>query len=210
MISSESMPGNPWPRDMLITIQDDSQALLDLLWLREAWELDPAGDDLPPRLSATPEPEPTRADADRRQWTDLWPYAWAACVAHASKDHDPLLLERLHAALAGSATRADLLEQLYGPSPRDAFGKTAFPDSCDVWERARFDERISPARLYRDPERDHLPDLIPAWEAGLTTLVVIPCEGSFTRRIGDNALLVTEQTRFGTSYGKALQRFTAQ
>lgn len=210
MISSEPMPGNPWPREMLITIHDDSQTLLDLLWLREAWDLNPTGGDLPPRPVATPEPEPARAEADRQRWTDLWPSAWTACVAHAARSQDPSLIEQVHAAPAGSSTRADLLDQLFGPSPRDIFGETAFPNSHDVWERARFDERVSSADLARNTEREQLADLIPAWQAGLTTLIVIPCEGSFTRRIGHNALVVTEQTRAGTDYGRALQRFTAR
>jgi hypothetical protein len=39
---------------MVLTIEDDSQTLLDLLWVREAWSLHPAGDDLAPLLSVTP------------------------------------------------------------------------------------------------------------------------------------------------------------
>lgn len=36
MKSMFPMPGNPWPHEMLFTIEDDSAALLELLWLREA------------------------------------------------------------------------------------------------------------------------------------------------------------------------------
>lgn len=44
-------PANPWPREMLITIENDSAALLELLWIREAWDLHPVGHDLPPLLA---------------------------------------------------------------------------------------------------------------------------------------------------------------
>ncbi len=190
--------------------RDDSQTLLDPLWIREAWKLDPVGDDLPPRLIATPEPESARDEASHQRWTDLWPSAWAGCVAQAAEDRDPSLIEQLQAAPAGSPGRAALLEQLFGPSPRDIFGEGAYTRSHEVWEKAQFEERVSPARLHREPEREQLVDLIPAWQAGLTTLVVIPCEGSYTRRIGGNALMLTEQSRFGTDYGQALQKFTAR
>ena len=35
MLSSVPIPGNPWPHDMVLTIENDSQTLLDLLWVRE-------------------------------------------------------------------------------------------------------------------------------------------------------------------------------
>ena len=54
MLSSVPIPGNSWPHDMVLTIEDDSQTLLELLWVREAWRLQPAGDDLAPLLSVTP------------------------------------------------------------------------------------------------------------------------------------------------------------
>ena len=51
MRSSVPIPGNPWPHDMLITVEDNPHALVDLLWIREAWNLQPAANDLPPLLS---------------------------------------------------------------------------------------------------------------------------------------------------------------
>ena len=49
--------------------------------------------------------------------------------------------------------------------------------------------------LENSPERRDLEALIPAWRAGLTKVVTIPCRGDHTRRVGDNALLVTDETR---------------
>src|SRR4051812_40899132 len=48
--SSRLIPGNPWPHDMVIYVEDSADTLLELLWVREAWRLEPAGEDLPPRL----------------------------------------------------------------------------------------------------------------------------------------------------------------
>jgi hypothetical protein len=34
--ASESLPGNPWPLDMVLTIENSPHALYELLWIREA------------------------------------------------------------------------------------------------------------------------------------------------------------------------------
>ncbi len=54
MRSMFPMPDNPWPHDMAITVEDSPHALLELLWIREAWQLDAEGPDLPPELADTP------------------------------------------------------------------------------------------------------------------------------------------------------------
>lgn len=50
--------------------------------------------------------------------------------------------------------------------------------------------------------------LIPAWREGLTKIVTIPCRGSCTHRIGEHALLMTEETRNDPiRYAAALDNF---
>jgi hypothetical protein len=62
--------------------------------------------------------------------------------------------------------------------------------------------------LEERPERAALDALIPAWRRGLTKIVEIPCEGTYTRRIGEHTLLVTAETRADTArYGAALASF---
>lgn len=51
MQSEYPIPGNPWPREMLITVEDRPTTLLELLWIREAYALTPPGDDRPPTLA---------------------------------------------------------------------------------------------------------------------------------------------------------------
>lgn len=58
----------------------------------------------------------------------------------------------------------------------------------------------------KDLERQSLPDLIPAWESGLDTIVVLPYAGYFARRITRRHLAVSAATRNDpASYAMALQ-----
>ena len=50
MRSSVPLPGNPWPHDMVITVENDAQSLVDLLWIRVTWNHHPVAVDLPPLL----------------------------------------------------------------------------------------------------------------------------------------------------------------
>ena len=59
------------------------------------------------------------------------------------------------------------------------------------------------------PEHRDLDALIRAWRAGLTIVVTIPCQGEFSRKITDNALLMTDTTRADSStYQRALNSFS--
>ncbi|MEN0103744.1 MAG: hypothetical protein AAGC90_12535 [Curtobacterium sp.] len=208
VISTTPDPGNPWPHDMVLTIQNDAHALFDLLWVREAWALEPVGGDLPPLLVATPEPESGLPDADRTAGSAAWPALWRACLAHAGSQPDPRAIERLHDPSIPQAERRALLEQVSGPSWRDEFGDAAFTGRYDEWTSARFNEITSPEVLRRSPERERLEQLVPAWRAGLTTIVEIPCRGTFTRRVGPHGLLVTAGTRSDPDgYAAALSSF---
>ncbi|MEN0085313.1 MAG: hypothetical protein AAGC66_11150 [Leifsonia sp.] len=206
------MPGNPWPHDMMITIEDDLQQVLELLWIREAWMLEPEGPDLPPLLVDTPAPldASVRAAAPVEAWRETWPRVWRAVVAHTGNVRDADILERLQQSADRSDERARLLLELIGPSWQDALGAAAGPDDLQQWMHAQFERRASrrPVTLEEQPERAALDALIPAWRCGLTKIVEIPCGGSHTRRIGEHTLLVTAGTRADTArYAEALASF---
>ncbi|KQS14786.1 hypothetical protein ASG04_02900 [Curtobacterium sp. Leaf183] len=208
MQSMEPMPGNPWPHDMVITITDDSHALLDLLWVRQAWELEPVGDDLPPLLIDTPAVEHPTADTPIAAWTAAWPGLWHACLRHAALPRDTTVVERLSSPTLDQDSRHTLLTQLIGPSLEETFGDDAFTPGRDAWNSARFEERTAPGRLRAQPEHTSLDALFPAWRAGLTTIIELPCQGAFTRRVGDHALVVTTLTRADPdAYAAALRSF---
>ncbi len=197
MRSSEPIPGNPWPHDMVITIENAPHMLHELLWIREAWNLRVTGADLPPLLTNTPAP----ADADRpasiAEWRDGWAELWRECLAHAGEVHDPLMFDRLTQSAIGSDDRTTLLGKLRGPSWRDRFGDEALTEAFDDWNRAQFETLTSglPQPYDESPERKSLDVLITAWRGGLTKLVLIPCRGTFTRPIGQSSLLLTDETR---------------
>jgi hypothetical protein len=211
--SSEPMPGEPWPHDMMLTIEDRPNALLELLWIREAYGLAPRGHDLPPLLREAPAAVADAAfGADARAaWEKAWPAAWHDTLAHAGTDRDPRIFDQLQATPVGSAERAALLRRLTGPSWADAFGSDAIDGSSyRAWSEngAAAHMAALSTRLEDSPERRDLAALIPAWRAGLTIIITIPCAGEFTHRVGRNALLVTDSTRAeSAAYRRALESF---
>lgn len=214
MQSLDPEVGNPWPADMLLTIENSAHSLLELLWLREAWQLEPSGDDVPPLLENPPAPQlgaSGQVSVDQiKAWAEVWPSLWRACLDHVAQGSDPRLFEKLQATKDGSVERAELLSKLSGPSWREAFGPDAFTESYGEWSQAWLESlgRKNAVPLEETPERRALSALVPAWEAGLEMVVTIPCKGDFTRVLSRSALLVTENTREDpVRYGAALELF---
>ncbi len=202
-------PGNPWPHDMVITIEDDAFPLIELLWVREAWGLHPPPGG-PPRLTSTParlgEPE------DRAEWETAWPALWEGAVQHAAAPPDPALFAALTSDQVGADERAALVRAYTGPTWPDRFGPASLGTAFDEWNRAEREQRLAlaaaPQGVSASPERLALDALVVAWEAGLTRVVTIPCRGAGTRIIGDASLLLTESTRRSPAeYSEALRRF---
>jgi hypothetical protein len=211
MRSLEPIPGNPWPHDMVLTISNDDQSIDELLWVRAAWGLTPRGD-APPPAAGMPEPLPSveRLRRDKREWSEAWLELWSGVLAHVGNGTDHALFDALSAAPLGSAERERLFDELTGPSWRARFGDAAFDDRFQQWERMIFDENMVESRLPLDqhPERRCLAALIPAWERGLTVIVVIPCAGDYTRTVGPNALCLTRAARRDPDrYERALASF---
>ncbi|MFV0406254.1 MAG: hypothetical protein ACK5LN_05450 [Propioniciclava sp.] len=148
MRSTVPMEGNPWPHDMVITVEDGSQQLLELLWLREAWGLQPVGD-LPPRL--VDEPERAGDSDDREAWETAWPEVWQEAANHAAVLVEPSMFEQLQRTGNGSLERAELLRRMVGPTWRDRFGDDAFDEHYQEWTRRHFEARSSPARVSPAP-----------------------------------------------------------
>lgn len=213
MRSTEPIPGDPWPHDMQLTIEDHPHALLQLLWIREAHELRPRGEHLPPPLTEPPtvvRDEAVTAET-RAAWEDAWPRIWHAVAAHAGADLDLDILDRLHGDAVSATESAELLRRLRGPEWRDDFGDRPFENpSYRAWsENVAIAGTVALAiKLEDTPERRDLAALVPAWQAGLTKIVTIPCRGEFTRRVTDNALLMTAASRTDSAgYRNALRSF---
>ena len=213
MRSVEPIPNDPWPHDMGITIEDRPETLLELLWIREAYDLKTEGDDLPPALAVPPGDaglDAPSAEA-RAEWTSGWPALWVAVVKHTGKEFDPALHERLRQTANGSTERLNLLQELVGPSWRDRFGPEALDQSSyREWSHATLQAKLASRHdnLEGNALRRDLDAVVAVWRAGMTKIITIPCNGDYTRQVGDNALLMTEQTiTSSVSFRRALGAF---
>lgn len=213
MRSSRPIPGNPWPNDMVITVDDRPSALLEMLWIREAHDLHLDGADLPPLLVDTPAAASGRdvSATERAQWEQAWPRLWQAVAEHAGRDEDPRQFELLQQTANGSLEREKVLREMFGPSWRDEFGDAVFDDdSYQDWSQRGTDAHLSSMRqrMTQLPEHRNLDALIRAWRAGMTKIVTIPCEGEYSHKITSNASLMTDTTRNDSdSYERALDSF---
>lgn len=210
MHSARHMAGSPWPPGMVITVDDNPEPLLELLWVREVFGLQPRGSDLPPALDDPPPSTGEGVGEPTAAWDEAWPGIWRACLDHAAITRDQAVLgemfDRLSRTDSDSPERAQILRQWRGPSWRDRFGSSAFTERYISWrDRSRGSHTTG---AVNDPEGSVVDPLIRAWEAGLTKVVQIPCRGSFTRVIGPHALLVTARTRADLAgYREALGAF---
>jgi hypothetical protein len=196
---------------MVLTISDDDDGLAELLWVRAAWGLSPDGDP-PPAAEGIAEPLPSVESLRRHkgEWERAWTELWAARLRHLGTQRDRGLFERMTAAPFGSDERRDLFDELRGPTWRDRFGDAAFDDRYDEWTSELSRRTVDQARssLDEQPERVCLSALIPAWERGLTNVVLVPCSGDYTRTVGPNGLCVTRATRLDPDrYERALHSF---
>lgn len=196
MRSVEPRPNNPWPHDMVLHVQFDEGALLDLLWVREAWRLEVSGPDVPPRPLELEEPELTAEGLrrDKREWERGWTELWETSLATLARRRRPRVSGAMAAAVVEALSDEEVQALWNGESWRSRFGDAAFTAGYEAWigrlqaRRNRFHE----LPLELQPQRQALDELVPAWRRGLTTIVTIPCSGTYTRTIGDDTLLLTE------------------
>lgn len=205
-------PTNPWPHDMTITVENRPTSLLELLWIREAYQLHPDGANLPPLLTLRPSGEVRAPSAkELAEWTSAWPSLWTDSLLHAGKEFDPALHQRLSETTNGSRERRDLLQEIVGPSWHDRFGSDALDEgSYRAWNDVMFQVSLVsyPTGLESDPLRRDLDAVIAAWRTGMTKIITIPCHGEYVERVGDNALLITEQTMTARdAFRRALSTF---
>ncbi|WP_145985662.1 hypothetical protein [Microbacterium phyllosphaerae] len=212
MRSTTPMPGNPWPHDMTITVEDRPQTLLELLWIREAHGLRPVGETLPTNLADSPSPAANPVDSETHErWSNAWARIWSEVLAHSAAELDPTAFDAAFDSATSLAERARLLRQMAGPTWDDEFGRGVFDDDAyREWERRGFDSHVStrPGMLADSPEHRDVEALAAAWRRGLTKVVTIPCRDMHVRQLGSRALLVTDEVRGDSvEYRKALASF---
>lgn len=168
---------------MVIRITDDADVLLQLLWVREAWALEPMGTDLPPRPAPLPVfvPSAQRLRRNKREWEQAWTELWFAALHHLARPRDANVWQSLHGSAPGSTEGADLLDSLTGPSWGARFDDAPFDDDYHDWVGGLSEQTIADQQvpLEQQPERRCLDALVPAWRRGLTTIITIPCPGTY-------------------------------
>lgn len=169
-----------WPRDMIISV-DERSPLLHLLYDYAALRLENTRD-IPPLISVPPPlntPDESSALAQHR-WESAWDSArrW------------------YRTSSAG-----------FPPAP------APYPED-DAPQRARGDEEarfrwfndVAPVELTppnKGPEWMCLDTLIPAWQEGLETILVLPYRGFSAERLSARVLLISPATRHSPSAFRA-------
>lgn len=203
MRSTRRMPGNPWPHDMMIRIDDWPHAVNLLLFVRYAWGLAPDAD--VPALDPEPQPgtssAPPQASLDEwsRRWERQWQRTWEW---HAM--HEPATLPTPE--LLRTVNRpGQPLNPVIPPHWFAEYGDAGVDrKALTGWEG-----QLMPIHgrqpVSETPERVCLPALISAWETGVEELITPPYVGYFARRISRRVLVVSRTTRETPEfYNKAL------
>lgn len=187
---------------MVITVKDDPHHLTLLLFVRQAWAL--AGDvDIPP-LDPVPDCGSSRmpASADAETWDKRWKTAWEQAWAwYEIEDpaHHPTPSETREAEDPDHG-----LSPFIAPSWMQRYGWEGLDsDAYQAWDRS-----LVP-KFPHGGERQSLQELIPAWESGLDTIIVLPYKGYFAQRLTRRLLVVSADVRNNREdYSRALRAST--
>jgi hypothetical protein len=197
MRSSEPMPGNPWPHDMVITVESHDHRICELLWARDVYRIAPGSPDEPPPIWPEPvlPPQHLPPASIRRSWGPLWMRLWHEAVDWYAMGDTPVD-PRLQALARNASVDLERLQLEAAPHTwSEAVGDEYFDRLAFAhWEEAAV-ELLFSAHDAGEPERDALPALIEAWRRGLTRVIELPTVGEYTRTLGTDSLLVTAATR---------------
>ncbi|MFI2566695.1 hypothetical protein [Paenarthrobacter sp. NPDC018779] len=173
-----------------------------LLFVRHSWTI--AHDVDIPTLSPAPDlgasKMPVSSSSD--EWTERWILAWERTwswykIQEPNRSKHPTQ-ELLRQVLRPGQELHPLVPPLWTTEyDRDGLDFDAF----NYWQNSLI--QIPPS----EAERRNLADLIPAWESGVDSIIVLPYEGYFARRVTHRHIAVSAATRNDPlAYGRALQQ----
>lgn len=198
------MPGNPWPHDMVIRIEDAPSDLCELLFARDAWGL--TIPEVPPLDGTIDAGGSLRPPIPKAELEMIWLRDWNRAWAHYDVTSRVVEVPD-EARLREIAETAD--QELHGrfwattPIWRQGLDASA----CWAW-RTALSESTRPISYDETPERKSLAALTGAWERGLVSIIQLPFEGDYSRRLNTECLVISRHTRATTFlYSKALDRF---
>ncbi|MGY4544042.1 hypothetical protein ACVWY0_003985 [Arthrobacter sp. UYNi723] len=185
---STPRPGNPWPQDMVIRVNDDSHHLTLLLFVRHAWPI--AGDvDIPP-LDPVPDCGHSQmaGSADAAAWDKRWKTAWERAWSWYEIE-DPTY-RPTPAEMREAADPDHGLSPFMPPFSTQQYGWEGLDrDAYQAW-----DQSLIP-KIPQDAERQCLQELMPAWKNGIDTIIVLPYKGYFAQRLSRRHLVVSADVR---------------
>jgi hypothetical protein len=187
MRSSRPVPGDPWPHDMALRIEDEPRELTSLLFVRDAWRL--SIDDVPaldpvPDVGTSARPDGLDEEATVERWRSEWARVWPRMAAIREAERAPEEeLMRLLREIAADGQDARSLSDEEGVD-REAF---------EVWHISLRDDHRLP--LAEHPERICVTALAAAWRDGLESIVQLPYAGFFAERTDPATLVVSRVAR---------------
>ncbi|MET4782736.1 hypothetical protein [Glaciihabitans sp. UYNi722] len=207
MRSMNPIPGNPWPHDMVLSI-DTPHMLTQLLFIRSVWQLEIAD---VPALDSEPDPGKSArpADFDPAKVTDLWMREWQRGWAqYESLTTGISTPDAATQHLLDTSTDAELWAA-FSPIPPDVWGEGIDWDANGRWDGSLPPDHTVP--LAQTPERVCLPELIHAWKSGVTAIIELPYAGYFADRITRRHPVVSAVTRRTPAlYRRALEAASQQ
>jgi hypothetical protein len=198
---------NPWPHDMAITVEDHPLALNQLLFIRHNWVI--AADAGIPELMPPPASGTSRVpgSASLAEWESRWRTAWERAwtwyqIADSTRPQYPTQenMRQMQETIRQAMQPGQPLHPLIPPLWTTEYGWDGIDqDAFNTW-----DQSLAP-KIPTDAERQNLTSLIPAWESGLDTIIVLPYTGYFAKRVTRRHLAVSAATRNDPeSYSRAL------
>ncbi|QOD44398.1 hypothetical protein [Clavibacter zhangzhiyongii] len=187
MRSTHPIPGDPWPHDMVLRIEDEPRDLTSLLFVREAWRL--PIDDVPaldaiPDVGSSARPagldEAEAVERWRTEWARVWPRLAVLREAMRAPEEEAMRLLR---DIAADGQHVGALSDERGID-REAF---------DAWHVTLRDDHRLP--LAEHPERIRVTALADAWRHGLESIVQLPYAGFHAERIDPATLVVSRTAR---------------
>jgi hypothetical protein len=203
MRSTRPLPWNPWPHDMVINVSESPNHIALLLFIRSAWGI--AQDANIPALNPEPNAGSSKipATAEWADWSARWERAWTR--AWAWYDVEDKKNQHPTPELLRTLSQPD--QPLHPAFPPDWTAEHGLEgvdlDAFNAWTRELQPNYMLP--LKQHPERRCLPALIDAWKTGLDTILVMPYQGYYAKRISPRHLVVSAFTHNDLeSYTRAL------
>ena len=185
-------PNEPWPNEMVLTIEATNASAALLLFVRDAWGLDtgemPALD--PPALASDTVRPPGLDTVELVElWKHDWEQVWRQYEPHSTGVSEPDAQTQF---LLDTLSDEELWEVM-STEPSRLWSEGLDEATFDQWTHLLEDDISLPVDA--TPERMSLNAVIEAWRRGLTHILEVPFAGYYAERISPSHLVVSIATR---------------